>query len=86
MDISLLTGGRYPTTVFDLDGDGAFTVGDGLSGTPVSGIGGTNGERLTVIRERNGARDFLYGGDGNQVGTGRNDAGPAGRQSWRQLR
>lgn len=86
MDIDLLSGGRYTSSVFDLSGDGVFDSADHVGGTPVSGIGGTTGETLTTIRDPNANRDNLYSGDGRKIGTGRNNAGPVGRQSWRQLR
>ncbi|MBA4263893.1 MAG: pilus assembly protein PilY [Comamonadaceae bacterium] len=86
MDISLLSGGRYESPVFDLDGDGVFDNDDNAGGNPVSGIGGPTGETLTTIRDPNRDIDNLYSGDGRKIGAGRNTAGPVGRQSWRQLR
>lgn len=86
MDISLLSGGRYESPVFDLDGDGVFDGDDNVGGNPVSGIGGPTGETLTTIRDPNRDIDNLYSGDGRKIGAGRNTAGPVGRQSWRQLR
>lgn len=90
MDIDMLTGGRSTDTVFDLDGDGDFDSDDMVNGVPISGVGGTQGEPLTTIRSATSAVDYLYGG-GTLLGDppiphGRNEAGPIGRQSWRQLR
>lgn len=39
MVIDPFTGGRLPTTVFDLNGDGVFDENDTLNGMPVSGYG-----------------------------------------------
>lgn len=86
MDISLASGGRFTSPVFDLNGDGVFDGGDSAGGNPVSGIGGPTGETLTSIRDPNANRDNLYSGDGRKIGTGSNNAGPVGRQSWQQLR
>ncbi|MBA4215121.1 MAG: hypothetical protein C0449_18760 [Polaromonas sp.] len=86
MDINLANGGRFTTPVFDINNDGVFDSSDNAGGNPVSGIGGPTGETLTTIRDPNADRDNLYSGDGRKIGTGRNNAGPVGRQSWRQLR
>ena len=86
MDVDLLGGGRFDGAVFDLSGDGAFNNGDAAGGNQASGIGGTTGERLTIIRDQDSNLDNLYGGDGSQVARGANTSGPVGRQSWRQLR
>ena len=86
MDIDLGSGGRTSAPVFDLSGDGAFDAADNAAGGVVSGIGGPTGETLTIIRDPNRALDNLYSGDGRKIGSGRNTAGPVGRQSWRQLR
>lgn len=86
MDISLISGGRADSAVFDLSGDGVFNTSDNAGGNPVSGIGGPTGETLTIIRDPNNNTDNLYSGDGQKFGAGRNTAGPVGRQSWRQLR
>lgn len=86
MDFNLLSGARAPNTVFDFNGDGLFNASDDVGGVPVSGIGGTTGERITVIRKGDKPVDFLYGGDGGKVGDGASAGSPVGRQSWRQLR
>lgn len=86
MDIDLLTGGSYSSSVFDLDGDGQFNASDEWNGDVVSGIGGVTGERITVIRKSDSDIDYLYAGDGDLVGRGKNMSGPVGRQSWHQLR
>lgn len=86
MDFDLLSGAASPNAVFDLSGDGVFNSGDNTGGGPVSGIEGTTGERLTVIRDSDSSTDNLYGGDGRKVGDGAGAGGPVGRQSWRQLR
>ncbi|MDZ4279291.1 MAG: PilC/PilY family type IV pilus protein [Hydrogenophaga sp.] len=86
MDFNLLSGARTTTAVFDLSGDGVFNASDLVGGISVSGIGGTSGERLTVIRKADRSLDHMYGGDGNKVGDGAGAGGPVGRQSWRQLR
>lgn len=86
MDFNLLSGARAPNTVFDFNGDGVFNASDDVGGVPVSGIGGTTGERITVIRKGDRPVDFLYGGDGGKVGDGASAGSPVGRQSWRQLR
>lgn len=86
MDISLIGGGRYDSPVLDLSGDGAFNGSDNVGGNVVSGIGGPTGEMLTTIRSANRNIDNMYSGDGRKIGSGRNTAGPVGRQSWRQFR
>lgn len=86
MDIDLLSGGRYSAPVFDLSGDGAFNNSDSPGGTPPSGIGGPTGESLVPVRDPNSNKEGLYQGDGNKLVDGSNESGPAGRQSWRQLR
>jgi type IV pilus assembly protein PilY1 len=86
MDFDLLSGARAPSTVFDFTGDGLFDTNDNVGGLAVSGIGGSTGERITVIRKSDRPVDFLYGGDGIKVGDGAGTGGPTGRQSWRQLR
>lgn len=86
LDVDLLSGGRFVLSVFDLSGDGLVDTGDLIDGVPVSGILGTTGERITVIRKPDAALDFLYAGDGEKVIDGANVSGPVGRQSWRQLR
>jgi len=86
MDIDLLSGGRYTSPVFDLSGDGAFDNSDAPGGTPPSGIGGPTGEPLVPVRDPNSNKEGLYQGDGNKLVDGSNESGPAGRQSWRQLR
>ena len=86
MDFNLLSGARAPSTVFDLTGDGVFDGSDNVGAVVVSGIRGTTGERMTVIRKADRALDFLYGAGGKKVVDGANAAGPVGRQSWRQLR
>lgn len=86
MDICLVNGGRCLEPNLDLNNDGNIDSSDTTgAGTP-SGLGGTTGETLTTIRAGDKATDYMYGGDGNKVGDSRNTAGPAGRQSWRQLR
>lgn len=86
MDINLLSGGHFAESVFDLNKDGQFNSNDRVAGNIVSGIGGVTGERVTVIRDADSARDFLYSGGGEKIGEGENESGPIGRQSWRQLR
>lgn len=86
MDISLLNGGQDPDPVFDLNGDGDYALEDTVGGVPPSGLAGSAGEKSTSIRASDSATDHLYDGAGNKVGDSRNTAGPAGRQSWRQLR
>jgi type IV pilus assembly protein PilY1 len=86
MDISLATGARFVTAIFDLSGDRMFNSGDMVGGVNVSGVGRSNGERLTVIRDPSSNLDNMYGGDGSKLASGLNTSGPSGRQSWRQLR
>jgi type IV pilus assembly protein PilY1 len=86
MDISLATGARFDTAIFDLSGDRLFNSGDMVGGANVSGVGGSTGERLTVIRSSDANLDNLYGGDGKKLTSSLNTSGVSGRQSWRQLR
>lgn len=87
MDIDLLTGGQTGYDVFDLNGDGKFDQQDRelTDDRIVSGIGGSQGEELTVVRSADGGIDYLYGGR-NLIVISKNEAGAIGRQSWRQLR
>lgn len=85
MDIMLGSGGQASFPVFDLNNDGQFDAGDTSSGTNYGGFGGGGGEQIIDIRDRNQNVDHLYGGQ-DRLGAGRNNAGPANRQSWRQLR
>ena len=86
LDICLVNGGRCLEPNLDLNEDGNIDSADTTGGGTPSGLGGTTGETLTTIRAGDKATDYMYGGDGNKVGDSRNTAGPAGRQSWRQLR
>lgn len=86
MDFNLLTGASSDKSVFDINGDLVFDAGDSVGGLVVSGIGGTTGERITVIRDGERPIDNIYDGSGTLLGKKKNDAGPVGRQSWRQLR
>jgi type IV pilus assembly protein PilY1 len=90
LDVNLSNGGESSTDVFDLTRDGLFTAADrasiGGAVRIISGIAGTTGERLTVIRRADAAIDSMFAGDGINVGSGLNTAGPIGRKSWRQLR
>jgi len=87
MDFDLLSGGRYSAPVFDLTGDGLINSDDTPpSGGNPSGIGGTQGETIIPVRKPDGNTEGIYDGSGNRVIDGANEAGPAGRQSWRQLR
>lgn len=85
MDIRLLSGGRAGGSVFDLDDDGQFDDDDLVDDRTISGIGGSQGEELTVVRSPDGGIDYLYGGR-NRIIASENAAGAIGRQSWRQLR
>ncbi len=86
MDIDLLSGGRFSSPVFDLSGDGAFDSNDQPGGQSPSGIAGPTGETLIPVRKPDGNTEGLYKGDGTRLVDGSNESGPAGRQSWRQLR
>ncbi len=84
MDFLLGSGGRTGQSVFDLNSDGQFGAGDmAHTGEVVNGREFGAGEESTVVRD--GDVDRIYDGAGNPV-TGSNEADPAGRQSWRQLR
>jgi type IV pilus assembly protein PilY1 len=85
MDIDLFSGGRTGGSVFDLNNDGQFDDDDFVDDKTISGIGGSQGEELTVVRSPDGGVDYLYGGR-NLIVTSKNEAGAIGRQSWRQLR
>ncbi len=84
-DLNLVSGARTTTAVFDLNRDGLFTAGDLHEGDAISAIGGSRGERLTVIRDGDSSREFLLGGQ-DKVGDGFGAAELLGRKSWRQLR
>jgi type IV pilus assembly protein PilY1 len=86
MDLSILSGGRSSTPAFDFNGDGVSNASDVTGGIQPSGIGGGTGEMPINIRDPNGNTDNIYGGDGSLITKGSNTSGPAGRQSWRQLR
>lgn len=87
MDVCLANGGECTDPTFDLNGDGVIDANDSTAnGNPV-GISPDNppeGEPITVIRCE--GTDCLYSGDGRKISTSTNNAGPPGRQSWRQIR
>ncbi|MCC5858553.1 MAG: pilus assembly protein PilY [Ectothiorhodospiraceae bacterium] len=85
MDLDLATGGRTSEAVFDLNLDGTAGPGDNVGGVPISGVESGQGEELTIIRSHEGSLDHLYDGRGRDIRS-LNEAGPAGRQSWMQLR
>lgn len=90
-DIDMFTGGGTEFSVFDIDGDELIGASDFVDGRVVSGIGGGQGEELTVIRTQDGRGDYFYTGEGQRVGSGDGADGlaagiPVGRQSWQQLR
>lgn len=86
MDIQIASGGRPDQSVLDLNADGRFDDQDKTSsGNVVSGLGAGRGEQMTIIRDRDSSLDHMYGGD-DLLADGLNAAGPANRQSWRQLR
>jgi type IV pilus assembly protein PilY1 len=86
MDIDLLSGGRFSSPVFDLSGDGAFDNSDAPGGNAPSGIGGPTGEQVVPVRDPDSNKEGLYTGGGDKLVDSSNESGPAGRQSWRQLR
>lgn len=86
MDIDLLSGGRFASPVFDLSGDGAFDSDDAPGGNAPSGIGGPTGEQVVPVRDPDSNKEGLYSGAGDKLVDSSNESGPAGRQSWRQLR
>lgn len=84
MDFLLGSGGRTGQSVFDLNSDGNFDAGDmAHTGEVINGREFGKGEEPAVIRDGN--VDRLYDGEG-EGGGGSNEAGPAGRQSWWQIR
>jgi type IV pilus assembly protein PilY1 len=85
IDIDLLSGGRTGRSVFDLNDDGRFNEDDLVDDKIINGIGGSQGEELTVVRSPDGGIDYLYGGR-DRIIASENAAGAIGRQSWRQLR
>lgn len=86
MDIDLGNGGRSKKAVFVPSGSDAYGVAGGVGTTPVSGVGGTFARAPAGIRAVGAGIDHLYDGAGRKLMDGRNSAGPAGRQSWRQIR
>lgn len=85
MDFLIGSGGAAPFAVFDLNGDGEFNNGDQLgTGEYPSGLG-TGGGPIVEIRDSGSQGEHLYGSD-DREGFGLGNAGPANRQSWRQLR
>ncbi len=86
MDILIASGGQTNNSVFDLNGDGQFNEDDMIGEELfVSGLGAGRGELMTIIRDRHQSLDHMYGGD-DRLGASLNTAGPAGRQSWRQIK
>ncbi|WP_275097936.1 pilus assembly protein [Sedimenticola hydrogenitrophicus] len=86
MDILLGSGGRTSQSVFDLNSDGQFDSSDRVNGVVIiNGRSGGSGEELTIIRDQDQNSDHMYDGQ-DRIGSGLNASGPAGRQSWRQLR
>jgi type IV pilus assembly protein PilY1 len=82
MDIDLLTGGASTDQVWDLTGDGAFTNADG----GYSGIRRGTGEPQVSVRAPDRNTDKNFAGDGTAEPDSQNRVGPAGRQTWRQIR
>jgi type IV pilus assembly protein PilY1 len=82
MDIDLLTGGASTDQVWDLSGDGAFTSADG----GYSGIKRGTGEPQVSVRAPDRNTDKNFAGDGMAEPDSQNRVGPAGRQTWRQIR
>ena len=82
MDIDLLTGGASTAQVWDLTGDGAFTAADG----GYSGIKRGTGEPQVGVRAPGRSTDKNFAGDGTPEPDSLNQFGPAGRQTWRQIR
>ncbi|MCH8506521.1 MAG: hypothetical protein LAT50_19725, partial [Ectothiorhodospiraceae bacterium] len=85
MDVDLVTGGTTGDAVFDLNQDGQVDGDDDVDGRPISGVGMGQGERITIIRDGGTNLDNMYDGRGRNL-QGLNNAGPAGRQSWMQIR
>lgn len=88
MDIDLLSGGRTPYSVFDLNRDGSYDFDDMVGGLPVSGVAWGQGEKPTVLTPINSGGDpeeFIYTGEGIFI-KGLGEEGIGGRQSWQQLR
>ncbi len=88
MDLRLATGGQTDFVVFDLNGDRKFDAldKDVADGRIVSGIGGVQGEELTVVRSTDGIIDHLYSGS-NKIIDGRSGGDPgSSNRSWSQLR
>ena len=78
------SGGRTLNSVFDLNNDGQIDTQDKVTDKIINAreLDGDVGEgSITRIRIGDSNKDLLIG-----VGLGTNNAGPAGRQSWRQYR
>ncbi|MBK1731989.1 hypothetical protein CKO41_09335 [Thiococcus pfennigii] len=84
-DLELLTGGRYGSPVFDLDGDGDIDSDDTIDGIPPSGIGFGSGERLTVVQIPGTGIAIGSSGRGEVLPL-EGDSNAFGRQSWQQFR
>lgn len=82
MDIDAFTGGASTEQVWDLNGDGAFTTTDG----GYSGVKRGTGEPQVSVRAPNTNTDKNFAGDGTAEPDSQNRVGPAGRQTWRQIR
>ncbi len=83
MVINPFTGGRLPSTFFDLNGDGTFDHNDTLSGVPVSGIGYTSGSNNPIF-----LGDTMYTSldDGSsEIIKTNNSTNAIKRVSWREL-
>lgn len=85
MDIDLLSGGRGEKPAFALQGGQALVLTT-AGVVPVSGVGGAWARMPVAIRAVGAGVDHLVDANGGKLIEGRNTAGPAGRQSWRQLR
>lgn len=88
MDVCLANGGECTDPTFDINLDGVIDANDNTTDGPPVGITSPEdppeGEPLTVVRCE--GKDCLYSGDGKKISNSTNNAGPPGRQSWRQIR
>lgn len=90
MDINIADGGRYSSSVFDLNQDGVIDlqdiVIDGEIERIISGVKFGQGEQTTALRDPETGDDILIpGGDDDPLRGLGSDALP-GRQYWQQLR
>ncbi len=94
MELNPINGGRFPETIFDVNGDGVFDDDDligGTGGIPPSGVSPDIGILPEPVIIQDTANNKIIKGLSGSTGAIKTNAqkgsgGTQGRQGWRQLR